>query len=596
MRTVRSKLLLACSTLVFSVVSLQASGQTLNRVNQEITDYSPVTKERLVEADPSDWLLPKGNYEGWMYSQLDQINRENVQQLRPVWTYSTGVDSGHQAPAQVNDGVMFITTPYNHVIALDAKTGQLYWRYEHDNPSDLGVMHNTARGVALWEDKVFAAGLDGTLNALDARTGERLCQNVIGDWSIGAYITSAPMPIEGKIMVGPSGGEFGVRGFLEATDADTCETVWRTYSVPGPGEAGHETWLKEGQRPDAWKYGGGSMWMPGNYDPETGVLYWGVGNGSPWLGDQRPGDNLYVASALAMDPEDGAIVGHHQYHWNDSWDWAAMNAPMLLDLEHNGGTVKGLMTPQRNGYMFWMERKPDGEIKFLEGKPYVYNNVFTELDPETGRPSYDPNHTPVTGKRVGYCPSLWGGKNWPYEAFNPQTGLMYVPANENLCNSFIGIWQDDIDPASGQFWAGIDIPDLDVYVKDPNKGVGQLQAWDVNTREMVWQHDFGKTMNWGPVLTTAGGLVFGAGTNDRKLRAFDAESGEIVWEFPLNSTAIAPPVSYSVDGKQYIAVTAGYGVDAQWTNGVLAAKDETKEWISDVPEGGVVWVFALPDS
>ena len=156
---------------------------------------------------------------------------------------------------------------------------------------------------------------------------------------------------------------------------------------------------------------------------------------------------------------------------------------------------------------------------------------------------------------------MWGGKNWPYEAFNPQTGLMYVPANENLCNSFIGIWQDDIDPASGQFWAGIDIPDLDVYVKDPNKGVGQLQAWDVNTREMVWQHDFGKTMNWGPVLTTAGGLVFGAGTNDRKLRAFDAESGEIVWEFPLNSTAIAPPVSYSVDGKQYIAVTAGYGVD-----------------------------------
>ena len=173
---------------------------------------------------------------------------------------------------------------------------------------------------------------------------------------------------------------------------------------------------------------------------------------------------------------------------------------------------------------------------------------------------------------------------------------MYVPANENLCNSFIGIWQDDVDPASGQFWAGIDIPDLDVYVKDPSKGVGQLQAWDVNTREMVWQHDFGKTMNWGPVLTTAGGLVFGAGTNDRKLRAFDAESGEIVWEFPLNSTAIAPPVSYSVDGKQYIAVTAGYGVDAQWTNGVLAAKDETNEWIADVPEGGVVWVFALPDS
>lgn len=595
MKVVRNSLLLACSAGALGLTASAALAGKETTVNKEIQNYSPVTHERLVEADPKDWLLPKGNYEGWMHSKLDQINTDNVKQLKPVWTYSTNVDSGHEAPPQINDGVMFVSTPYNHVLALDAKTGQLFWRYKHDNPSDLSVMHNTSRGVALWGDKVFAAGLDGTINALDAKTGNRLCQKKVGDWSIGAYITSAPTPIKGKIIVGPSGGEFGVRGFLEAVDED-CKSVWKTYSVPGPGEKGHETWKKEGKRPDAWKYGGGSMWMPGNYDPKTDNIYWGVGNGSPWLGDQRPGDNLYVASTITLNPADGKIKGHFQYHWNDSWDWAAMNAPMLLDIDNNGKKVPGLVSPQRNGLLYWLERKEDGSIDYLEGKKYVKNNAFKSLDPKTGRPTYDYEHVPVTGKRVGYCPSLWGGKDWNYEAYNPETGLMYVPVNHNMCNSFIGIWQDDVEPASGQFWAAIDIPDLKVFLDDPDKGVGQLQAWDVNTREKVWQHDFGKTMNWASVLSTAGGLVFNAGTNDRKLRAFDAKTGKVLWEFPLNSTSIAPPVSYTVDGKQYIAVVAGYGVDAHWTNGVLAKQDKSGEWIADVPEGGVIWVFALPDA
>ena len=573
-----------------------ATAQDLSRVNKEISDYSPVTQERLNAADPSDWLLPKGNYQGWMYSGLEQITAENVGQLTPVWVYSTGLDSGHQAPAIVNDGVMFVSTPYNHVLALDAKTGSLYWRYEHDNPPDLGVMHNTSRGVALWGDRVFAAGLDGTLNALDAKTGQRLCQASIGDWEIGAYITSAPLAVEGKILVGPSGGEFGVRGFLEATDAETCEQAWRTYSVPGPDEPGHETWKPEGPRPDAWKYGGGSMWMPGNYDPEAKKLYWGVGNGSPWLGDQRPGDNLYVASSISMDPETGEILGHMQYHFNDSWDWAAMNAPMLLDIEQDGQTVTGLMSPQRNGYLYWLERNPEGGITYLEGKPFVYNDAFVSLDQDTGRPTYDPAHVPTTGNKVEYCPSLWGGKNYPYEAYNPQTGMIYIPANENVCNSWTGFLDEDTEPASGQWWAGMDLAELKVFLRDPQEGVGQLQAWNVNTREVEWTHEFGKTMNWGSVLTTAGGIVFNAGTNDRMLRAFDAESGEVLWEFPLNSAAISPPVSYEVDGKQYIAITAGYGVDAQWTNSVLADADETGEWNGDVPVGGAIWVFALPDA
>ena len=590
-------LMLACAVSSFCLVSGHAMAGKETTLNKKIESYTAVTQERLNKADPKDWLLPKGNYEGWMFSKLKEINASNVSKLTPVWTYSTGVDSGHEAPAQVNDGVMFVSTPYNHVIALDAKTGQLYWRYKHDNPADLSVMHNTSRGVALWGDKVVAAGLDGTLNTLDAKTGNRVCQSKIGDWSIGAYITNAPTPIKGKALVGPSGGEFGVRGFLEAMDVETCKQAWRFYSVPGPGEKGHETWKKEGKRPDAWKYGGGSMWMPGNYDVKNDTLYWGVGNGSPWLGDQRPGDNLYVASTVSLNPDTGKVKGHYQYHWNDSWDWAAMNAPMLIDIpDNNGKMVSGLVSPQRNGLLYWLERTDKGEIKYLQGTPYVKNNAFKSLDPKTGRPTYDPAHVPVTGKRVSYCPSLWGGKDWNYESYNPENGLMFIPANRNMCNSFIGIWQDDVDPASGQFWAGINIPDLKVYRPDPNDGIGHLQVWDVKKRKKVWSHDFGLTMNWASVLSTAGDLVFHAGTNDRKLRAFHAKTGKILWEFPLNSTSIAPPISYQVDGKQYIAVVAGYGVDAQWTNGVLGKQDKTGKWLTDVPEGGVIWVFALPDA
>lgn len=597
MKTTLPQLRGACAVSVICLAAGPALADKTTTLVKEIENYKPVTQERLNKADPKDWLLPKGNYEGWMHSKLKQINAGNVSKLTPVWTYSTNLDSGHEAPAQVNDGVMFVATPYNNVLALNAKTGQLYWRYKHDSPSDLSVMHNTSRGVALWGDRVFAAGLDGTLNALDAKTGKRLCQATIGDWSIGAYITSAPTPVKGKIMVGPSGGEFGVRGFLEATDAETCKQAWRTYSVPGPGEPGHETWEKKGKRPDAWKYGGGSMWMPGNYDPNKDILYWGVGNGSPWLGDQRPGDNLYVASTIAMNPDSGKIMGHFQYHWNDSWDWAAMNAPMLIDIpDNNGKTVPGLVSPQRNGLLYWLERKADGKIGYLQGTKYVHNNAFKSLDPKTGRPTYDPKHVPVTGKRVDYCPSLWGGKDWNYESYDPDSGLMFIPVNRNMCNSFIGIWQDDVEPASGQFWAGIDIPDLKVFRKDPKDGIGELQVWDVAKRKKIWDHDFGHTMNWASVLSTAGGLVFHAGTNDRKLRAFEAKTGKILWEFPLNSTSIAPPISYEVDGKQYIAVVAGYGVDAHWTNGVLAKQDTTGKWIADVPEGGVIWVFALPDA
>ena len=249
-------------------------------------DYTPVTDARLANPEPGNWLMTRGNYKGWSYSALDQINTRNVKNLVPVWSFSTGVDSGHESPPIVNNGVMFVTTPYSQVIALDAATGDLLWRYKRALPEGFSALHNTNRGVALYGDKVYFAALDAMLVALDAKTGKIAWEAKIEDWKEGYYATMAPLVVKGKVLIGVAGGEFGVRGFVQAFDAQTGKSVWKTYSIPAPGEPGSDTWKKA----DTWKTGGASTWMTGNYDPETNTVYWGTGNASPWFGDQRPGD------------------------------------------------------------------------------------------------------------------------------------------------------------------------------------------------------------------------------------------------------------------------------------------------------------------
>ena len=246
-------------------------------------------------------------------------------------------------------------------------------------------------------------------------------------------MTMAPLVADGKVMVSASGGEFGVRGFLAAFDVATGKEVWRTHTVPAPGEPGSETWPKG----DHWKSGGAPIWITGNYDAETNLAFWGTGNGGPWMGDQRPGDNLYTASTVAIDVATGAIKGHFQYHPNDSWDWDEVSPPILVDYTRNGKTIKGLIDIARNGYLWFLERTTD-RINFVEGTPFVKQNVFRSLDPKTGRPDVDPARKPGTDKRAEFCPSHWGGKNWPPIAFSPQTRMIYVPANENLCSNMIG--------------------------------------------------------------------------------------------------------------------------------------------------------------
>lgn len=544
----------------------------------QLSDYSLVTDERLQNPEPRNWLMYRGTYDGWGYSPLDEINTRNVSRLEPVWTLSTGVTEGHQAPPIVNNGVMYISTPLNQVLAVDARTGNVIWLYRRQLPFDLQLMHPTNRGVALYGDKVYMATSDTQVVALDAATGDVVWEHAAEDYNGGYYMTLAPLAAHGKIMVGVSGGERGIRGFVVALDAETGDEVWKTYTIPGPGEFGNDTWPG-----DSWQTGGAPVWVTGSFDPELNLTYWGTGNPGPWIGDARPGDNLYANSLIALDADTGELKGYHQYHWNGSWDWDEVSAPLLIDVERDGRTFPGLVHPGRNGYLWLLERHAD-RISFVDAKPFVYQNVFVRIDAETGRPEYDQEHKPGIGKRARFCPSLWGGKDWPPAAYNPDTGLVYIPANENLCTAMAG---EVIEYRRGQGFTGLS--DSEFFIADDADHIGELQAWNMSTGEEVWTHEF-DLHNWGPVLTTGGGLVFAGGTSDRYFRAFDARTGDVLWQQRTNSGITGVPSSYEVDGVQYIAVQSGYGVDAQ---GMQRAIDRVRGTQTIVPQGGVLWVFAL---
>jgi alcohol dehydrogenase (cytochrome c) len=544
-------------------------------------DYAKVTDARLADPEGENWLMYRRTYDGWGYSPLQQINAANVNSLVPVWSYSTGVDEGHQAPPIVNNGTMFISTPQNQVLALDAGKGDLRWRYRRELPDDLMQLHPTNRGVALYDDKIYLATVDAFLVALDAATGEVVWEREVEDYLSGYYMTMAPLIAGGKVMVGVSGGEFGIRGFVAAFDAVTGEPAWKTYTIPGPGEPGNETWPE-----DTWKRGGVPAWVTGNYDPQTGLAYWGTGNAGPWIGATRPGDNLHATSVIALDVATGKIAAHHQYHWNDTWDWDETSAPLLIDVERNGRTIKALVHAGRNGYL-WLLDRAARSIRFVDAKPYVRQNVFSAIDPKTGRPSYNPDRIPALGKRVTFCPAVWGGKSWPPSAYNPDTGLLYIPANENLCSAFS---PSAAQYRPGELYMGLALSDIEVYPRAEGVDhIGELQAWDLASGERKWTAKFPQQM-WGPVLTTAGGLVFAGGTNDRYFRAFDAKTGEILWRQRTNSGVTGVPTTFAIDGIQYVAVQSGWGVDAARGQAMLNDSMGTNV---DVPQGGVLWVFAL---
>jgi len=386
----------------------------------EPATYTPITAQRLEQPEPGNWLMYRRTYDSQGYSPLDQINAGNVEKLVPLWTISTGMEEAHQAPPLVNDGMMFISTPRNQVLAIDARTGNIRWRYRRELPEDLFQLHPTNRGVALYGDRVYIATVDAFLVALDAKTGELLWEQQVEDYLNGYYMTLAPLIVDGKVMVGTSGGELGVRGFIQAFDADSGKSLWKTFTVPAPGEPGSETW-----KGDTWKHGGVPVWMTGSYDPATKLSYWGTGNAGPWMADVRPGDNLYATSVIAVDVNTGAIKSHHQYHWNDAWDWDEVVAPILVDFKHDGRMVKGLIHEGRSGYL-WMLERTDKGIGYLDAKPFVKQNVFTSIDAKTGRPSYDRTHS-AHRQAGGVLPELLGRQGLAALGVQPADGLSLPP-------------------------------------------------------------------------------------------------------------------------------------------------------------------------
>lgn len=556
--------------------------------NAATPEYAPVTDARLSNPEAANWLQYRGNYAGWGYSPLSKINDANVGKLTLAWAFATGQSEGHQSPPIVNNGYMFVTTPGAQVIALEAKTGKELWRYKKELPAELLQLHPTNRGVALYGDKVYVATVDAHLVALDAKTGKEIWKKAVGDWKALQYITLAPLAAKGKIMVGSSGGETGVRGFVAAYDSETGEEAWRTYTTAAPGEPGGDTW-PEG----AYKNGGGSIWVSGSYDPKTNLAYWGTGNPAPWPTEGRQGDNLYTGSTIVLDVDTGKLKGHFQYNPNDAWDWDEVSAPLLIDQEAKGKKRQLAVHAGRNGYLWVLERNGQ-KLDFVDAYPFVNNNTIKSIDPKTGRPTYNMETRPGVGKGdVHFCPSLWGGKDWTPEAYNPKTGLLYVPANNNLCAEL-----PEPEPTKykkGDLYIGYPIESILTglrFAKGSDKApktIGEIQAWDLKTGKQVWTHKF-PTFNWGPLLTTGGNLLFAGGTNDRMFRAFNAKTGKQLWEAATPSGVTGVPTSFEVDGEQYIAVQSGWGVDAQRMQGGI---DRLLGEKHQVPQGGTVMVYKL---
>jgi alcohol dehydrogenase (cytochrome c) len=578
---------LTAAAMLYTTFAQAPAPQPAAPVAAVLQNYSPVTAERLKNPEPENWLMVRRSYDGSGYSPLKQITTDNVSKLKPVWGILTGEARVHEAAPIVNNGVMFVSTPNNQVMAMDVRSGNLLWRYRRPRPAGSSVAHDTSRGVALYGDKVYFAAGEAVIVALDAKTGSEVWTTTVADNASGYYISLAPLVAGGKVMVGTSGGEFGVRGFVAGLDPDSGKELWRTYTIPAPGEPGSETWPTG----DQWKTGGGPIWVTGNYDPDTNIAYWGTGNGGPWMGDQRPGDNLYTSSVIALDVATGKLKGHFQYHPNDSWDWDEVSPPILVDYQRNGRTIKGLIDVARDGYLWFLERTGDGPIKFVEGKPYVNQDVFLSLDPKTGRPNVDPNKKPGTGKTATFCPGLHGGKNWPPIAYNPQTRMIYIPANNNICGTLTGA---PVTYSAGRNYTGTArgaAPGGTPPLKAGADHFGEVQAWNVDTGKIVWTHNYKNSPNWGSMMTTAGGLVFTGGTNDRKIHAFDAKTGKLLWESPTPSGILAPATTFQVDGKQYVAVVSGWGGDSAGMESTL--NQAFPGLYPVVPDGGSIWVYAL---
>ncbi|MDH4457547.1 MAG: PQQ-dependent dehydrogenase, methanol/ethanol family [Nevskia sp.] len=537
--------------------------------------YEAVTEARLLGAQKDlGWLMYRRDYTSSGYAPFDQINAANVAGLKPVFDYKTGLTQGHESPPIVNGRFMFITTPMNHLIALDATTGAVLWTYVHDlSKAALKTVccDVVNRGVALFENKVYMATLDNRLVALDGATGKVLWNQQLIGADIGYAMTLAPLVVKGKVIVGVSGGEYGGRGFIEALDAGTGKQVWKTYTIPAPNEPGGDTWPK-----DAYKTGGGGPWLTGTYDAEADTLMWGVGNPGPWLATLRPGDNLYTDSVIAMNPANGKIKWHFQYTPNDSWDYDGANETVMVDLNYGGKPYKAVVSASRNGWFYAIDRT-NGKLIYME----KFAKATSVTGHKDGKVTTDAALRPTVDKEVFTCPSFLGGKNWWPISVNPVTRMAYVPTM-HTCMKIKG--------AAVRYKAGLPfLGESFTVMHDPdNPNWGSVQGISLDTGKQVWSHASALPWNDG-TLSTGGGLVF-SGSADGHFMAFDAKVGKVLWTSEqLSSGIIGVPSTYMVDGKQYVAVYAGWGGASPIWGGDMANDPRVK----GIPVGGHLYVFRL---
>ncbi len=500
----------------------------------------PVTYERLLKADdePGNWLMYSGNYRSYRHTKLDQITPANVHRLRPKWIYQMRITHAVETSPLVVDGIMYLTRPPNDVVALDTETGRRLWMYQYKVPERVYTCCGQVnRGLAILGDRLFMATVDAKVVALDARSGRLLWKTEMANYQDGYAATVAPLVAKDKVIVGIAGGEYGIRGFIDAYSATTGERAWRFYTIPGPGEPNFGTW--EG---DSWKSGGVPAWVTGAYDPELNLTYWGTGNPGPdWNGDERGGDNLYSDSLLALDVDTGKLKWFFQFTPHDIHDWDATQVPALVDVMFRGRARKLVLHANRNGFFYALDRVTG---QFLVAKAYVKQTWAQQID-DRGRPVRLPNTLP-TIEGVAVWPGVTGGMNWFSPSYSPVTGLLYVPAQEQG-NIF---FKTEADYKPGSLFlggGGKPIP--------AEPGYGAVRAIVPETGEIKWEYRM-VSPPWAGVLSTASNLVFG-GTVEGNFFALEARTGKHLWHFAAGGAITANPISYLSGGKQHVAIAAG---------------------------------------
>jgi len=562
--------------------------------------------------DAGEWRMAARDYASTRFSPLDEINAGNVGKLSLAFSFSTGVQRGHEAAPIVSGNTMYIVTPFpNYLYALDLTRpgANVKWKFDpRPSASAQGVAccDVVNRGVVIDNGRIFMATLDGQAIAIDAGSGRELWRTKLGDITKGETITMAPLVVKGKVLYGNSGGELGVRGWLTALDAGTGAVSWRAYST-GPDDEvligarfkphyasdrgkdlGVKTWP-----PEAWKIGGGNVWAWISYDPELDLVYYGTGNPGPWNPEQRPGANKWTSGVFARDPATGTAVWFYQWSPHDLHDYDGVNENVLVDLDTGGGSRKVLLHPDRNGYLYVLDRST-GEV--ISADPFVHVTTSSGVDLESGALRYNPAKAPRGGKVIhDICPASPGAKDWQPSAWSPRTRLLYIP-HQNLCQD-AGTYE--VSYIAGTPYVGADV----VMKAGPGGHRGELTAWDPVARRATWKITEHFPV-WSGVLITAGDVLF-YGTMEGRFKAVDAKTGKELWSFKTQSGVIGQPVSYrGADGKQYVAVLDGVG---GWAGTVVSGDVDVRDGTAalgfanamrDLPQftgkGGTLYVFALP--